>query len=232
MDFQAKKLAGFFFIDIPSGKIFTKILRMDVLMIDKTTENITFLFGFCTVEGIQFLLADQKPGDTFSQPGIFLHIIGISGDPDDSDDLVIVIDGKIDPLLCAGEMVIFTDFDHTAACSSFPSDLMKGSYSAFICACKNCPGTIYKINVLSAEIPDGIYDLLCKGSGDIRRHLRSSWSIGKAAVSRAALRTFFAEYIFWSASINKPIGNIITNPGTKYQFLYTKNPLVREKTLL
>lgn len=75
MDFQAKKLAGFFFIDIPSGKIFTKILRMDVLMIDKTTENITFLFGFCTVEGIQFLLADQKPGDTFSQPGIFLHII-------------------------------------------------------------------------------------------------------------------------------------------------------------
>ena len=72
MDFQAKKLAGFFFIDIPSGKIFTKILRMDVLMIDKTTENITFLFGFCTVEGLQFLLADQKPGDTFSQPGIFL----------------------------------------------------------------------------------------------------------------------------------------------------------------
>jgi hypothetical protein len=31
------------------------------------------------------------------------------------------------------------------------------------------------------------------------------------------LRAFFAEYIFWSASINKPIGNIITNPGTKYQ---------------
>ena len=135
---------------------------------------------------------------------------------------------------------------------------MKGSYSAFICACKNCPGTIYKINVLSAEIPDGIYDLLCKGSGDIKRHLRSSWSIGSGfpcclarflcrvhlLVCESILDVFFQlqklvlvkirddAYKFITAVAHTygsdrtlladnrrdtANGNIITNPGTKYQ---------------
>ena len=161
-------------------------------MVDQPAQDIAFFVRFCAVKSVQFLLTDQKPGDPFSQFGIFAYFIGISGDTDDGDHLVIMVDRKIDTLLCAGKTVIFPNFDHSTALGRLLSDFMEGPDACRICAGKNRPGTVNEIHVLSAQIPDGIYDLLCECSGDVRCH---------GVAPRAALWAFLVWYIFWSARL-------------------------------
>lgn len=103
-----------------------------------------------------------------------------------------MVDRKIDTLLCAGKAVIFPNFDHSTALGRLLSDFMKGPDACRICAGKNRPGTVNEIHVLSAQIPDGIYDLLCECSGDVRCH---------GVAPRAALWAFLVWYIFWSARL-------------------------------
>ena len=87
------------FLYSPTGKIFCQIIRMNILMLDQTLENMAFLFGFCAMKSIQFFLADQKSGNTFCKMSIFSDLIRISGNSDDSNYLMIMINRKIDSLL-------------------------------------------------------------------------------------------------------------------------------------
>ena len=52
---------------------------------------------------------------------------------------MIMVDRKIDTLLCAGKTVIFPNFDHSTALGRLLSDFMKGPDACRICAGKIVP---------------------------------------------------------------------------------------------
>ena len=125
------------FLYSPTGKIFCQIIRMNILMLDQTLENMVFLFGFCAMKSIQFFLADQKSGNTFCKMSIFSDLIRISGNSDDSNYLMIMINRKIDSLLGSGKSVSFCYFDYFAADCRLSADFVKISDPFFICARKD-----------------------------------------------------------------------------------------------
>ena len=119
----------------------------------------------------KFLFADEKAGDTLGQKGVLAYLFRGTGDTDHSQKPVFVIKGHVDALTGACETVSFCHFDGCSGYGGLPADLVKSSDPCSIGASNDDAGRIDEVDVLAADIFDGVDDLLRQIVGDVGYHM-------------------------------------------------------------
>lgn len=86
--------------------------------------------------------------------------IRVAADADDCHKQPVVGDRDINAAACPLVIVMFRDLDRLLSIGSFLANLMKSTDAVLVCAGENDSFFIDKVNVVAADVMDGVYNLL------------------------------------------------------------------------
>ena len=131
------------------------------VLLQKKVQEIVFLFGKRAGSGADLLLPEDEEGDSLRQVGEGADLLRLSADADDRCQNAAAKDRDVHSLLGAGEEAILVHLQSLAPGDDLPSALVDSADPRRVCAGDDKPPVIDKIDIVAADLLDGVRDLLC-----------------------------------------------------------------------